>query len=109
MKYGLLIETIEKTRKGTLIKYGELNFIINFLDNLLSLRNDFSKFNNLLKQFSLPQINKSDLPEYYILEFDKKDEMEQIANILIQYSSNPLIYEIAKNPENLSIIINKLK
>ena len=54
MKYGLLIETIEKTRKGTLIKYGELNFIINFLDNLLSLRNDFSKFNNLLKQFSLP-------------------------------------------------------
>lgn len=109
MKYGLLIETIEKTRKGTLIKYGELNFIINFLDNLLSLRNDFSKFNNLLKQFSLSQINKSDLPEYYILEFDKKDEMEQIANILIQYSSNPLIYEIAKNPENLSIIINKLK
>lgn len=109
MKYGLLIETIEKTRKGTLIKYGELNFIINYLDNLLSLRNDFSKFNNLLKQFSLPQINKSDLPEYYILKFDKKDEMEQIANILIQYSSNPLIYEIAKNPENLSIIINKFK
>ena len=109
MKYGLLIETIEKTRKGTLIKYGELNFIINFLDNLLSLRNDFSKFNNLLKQFSLTQINKSDLPEYYILEFDKKDEMEQIANILIQYSSNPLIYDIAKNPENLLIIINKLK
>ena len=109
MKYGLLIETIEKTRKGTLIKYGELNFIINYLDNLLSLRNDFSKFNNLLKQFSLPQINKSDLPEYYILEFDKKDEMEQIANILIQYSSNPLIYDIAKNPENLPIIINKFK
>lgn len=109
MKYGLLIETIEKTRKGTLIKYGELNFIINYLDNLLSLRNDFSKFNNLLKQFSLPQINKSDLPEYYILKFDKKDEMEQIANILIQYSSNPLIYDIAKNPENLPIIINKLK
>lgn len=109
MKYGLLIETIEKTRKGTLIKYGELNFIINFLDNLLSLRNDFSKFNNLLKQFSLPQINKSDLPEYYILEFDNQEEMKYIANILLQYSSNSLIYELTKNPQNLSTIINKLK
>lgn len=107
MKYGLLIETIEKTRKGTLIKYGELNFIYKCLDMLTNI--DLDKANNWLKSLNLSQLDKSDLSEYSILEFDKKDEMEQIANILIQYSSNPLIYEIAKNPENLSIIINKLK
>lgn len=107
MKYGLLIETIEKNKKGTLIKYGELNFMYKCLDMLLNINLD--KANYWLKSLNLPQLDESDLSEYSILEFDKKEEMEYIANILLQYSSNSLIYELAKNPENLPIIINKLK
>lgn len=107
MKYGLLIETIEKNKKGTLIKYGELNFMYKCLNMLLNINLD--KANYWLKSLNLPQLDESDLSEYSILEFDKKEEMEYIANILLQYSSNSLIYELAKNPENLPIIINKLK
>lgn len=108
MKYGLLIETIEKNKKGTLIKYGELNFIFKCLDRLTKNIN-LDKVNILLESLNLPQLDKSDLSEYYILEFDNQEEMKYIANILLQYSSNSLIYELAKNPQNLSTIINKLK